>query len=322
MIPTVDRLVYLNQAIRSVVGQDFRDWELLVGENSASLDYGSAVREVVREQTRDISNCVRVIHQPKKLSLTRHGNSLLAEARGLYVMYVPDDDRMLPTCLSVLTAPVLADPGIDLVFSDHWVIGPDGTPDLELTDELSIRYGRRELVGGIIADRALPLLALNQSFMMQAMLVRKSALGTTLFREGLERVPDLDLQLRLGYRIPALRVHYCSERLVEYRIHERQLSAGEAGVEDRLVGHAETLRSLKTFCGADGRCRRLYRRKVAEQYVGLATCYLTGRQWARFLRASIDAMMADPLWSKCYLSMLRIVIPQRAQARLAFLKLR
>lgn len=98
IIPTYNRARYLGEAIRSVLDQTFRDFELIVVDDG-SID-GTATLVAEFDDQR-----VRYHHQPHR-GISAALNAGIRAARGQYVARLDSDDRWLPEMLATLV-PVL-----------------------------------------------------------------------------------------------------------------------------------------------------------------------------------------------------------------------
>ena len=118
LLPTYNRREFLPAAIRSIVGQTFADWRLLVLN-----DGGEDVADIVSGFGDARIELYALPHRGKAATL----NAGLALVRSKYVAYMDDDDLVHPDHLAELVA--LAErEGAEFVYSDTWVvwIGPDG----------------------------------------------------------------------------------------------------------------------------------------------------------------------------------------------------
>ncbi len=93
LLPVYNGLPYIEEAVASVTGQDFDDWELVISDNGSS------------DGTRDYlaSLCdprIRVFLQPEDLGIFGNVNFLLSEARATVAKMLCADDELLPHCLS------------------------------------------------------------------------------------------------------------------------------------------------------------------------------------------------------------------------------
>lgn len=120
-IPTYRGAATIGQAIDSVLGQSFGDFELIVVDDGSPDDTVAQVQALSDPRLR----CVR---NERNLGPQGNWNRCLELARGDYVKILPHDDLLHPHCLA-RQARVLDDDGADdlaLVFSARDVIGPDG----------------------------------------------------------------------------------------------------------------------------------------------------------------------------------------------------
>ena len=118
LLPTFNRREFLPAAIRSICGQTFADWRLLVLN-----DGGEDVADIVSGLGDPRVECHDLPHRGKAATL----NAGLALVKSKYVAYMDDDDIVFPDHLAELVA--LAErEGAEFVYSDTWVvwIGPDG----------------------------------------------------------------------------------------------------------------------------------------------------------------------------------------------------
>jgi len=101
-IPTYNRVRLLERAIESVLQQDHRNVELVIGDNASTDDTEAACRALATRDPR-----VHYIRQPVNRGPTANFNIVLAEARGDFFMWLSDDDWLdanyLSECLKAMT---------------------------------------------------------------------------------------------------------------------------------------------------------------------------------------------------------------------------
>ncbi|MBD2256135.1 glycosyltransferase [Pseudanabaena sp. FACHB-2040] len=90
IIPTYNRPYLLPRAVQSVLDQTVDDYEIVV------VDDGSPEPVKLAEHPR-----LRVIHLPKNQGSAAARNAGARAARGRWIMYLDDDDRLLPHMLEV-----------------------------------------------------------------------------------------------------------------------------------------------------------------------------------------------------------------------------
>lgn len=111
IVPTYDRPSYLQDALVSLLQQDFpsSSYEIIVVDNKPT---GEA-RKIVQELEQDEHRSIRYVEEPKVgLHHARHAGA--REARGKILVYVDDDVVVHPNWLSAIVAP-FADPQVACV---------------------------------------------------------------------------------------------------------------------------------------------------------------------------------------------------------------
>lgn len=209
VIPVYNQERYLGQAIDSVLGQTFRDLELIV------VDDGSTDR--TPDMIAGYGPRVRAIRQPNggNASALNHG---IRESQGEWVAWLSSDDLWESEKLARQMAVVDADPSADLVYTGYHVIDPEGrvletvTPPRPATRrELQMRLLRHCFVNG------------------SSVLVRRSAFDEVgPFDEADRMTSDFDLWLRM---VPRHTFRGVPEPLVRYRVHPGQLSRKREAME-------------------------------------------------------------------------------------------
>lgn len=106
VVPVYNGERYLAECIDSILRQDFRDFELLLLDDGSTDQSGKICDDYAERDSR-----IRVIHkQNEGINATRKRGA--SEAQGEWVMFVDDDDTLLPGALKKMTA--LTD-GTDIV---------------------------------------------------------------------------------------------------------------------------------------------------------------------------------------------------------------
>ncbi len=202
IIPTYNRAGFLKEAIDSVRGQDYPDFELIVvddGSTDATPDlleaYGPAIR-VVRQANAGVSAA-------RNAGIGRAGGDLIA--------FLDSDDLWLPGKLATQAA----------FFAGH----PESV--ICQTEELWVRRGRRVNPGkrhrkraGWIFTPSLSLCLVSPS----AVMIRRSLFDEVgLFDEDLPACEDYDLWLRISRRYPVDLIE--TPLIVKRGGHADQLSA-------------------------------------------------------------------------------------------------
>ncbi len=207
----------VERSVRSVLAQDFGDFELLIGDETGAAASLVAALADPRIDYR---------HNPERLGFSANHVALLDRARGRYLTVLHDDDRWEPTFLSRLVAVLEGDGEIGLaccgVTLDRG--GGDGTGSWPIP----LRPGRN--------DGLLDLVLAEEWFMLLDNALWRRQLWAGPAREW----PDLccgDLQFFLSAAEARWPVSFLDRALVVYRLHEGQSGAWRGS--DHGLGVAE-----------------------------------------------------------------------------------
>jgi len=111
---------YIEQAIRSVMGQTFTDWELIVIDDGSS----DSTREIIERLAGEDS---RIIPMPneKNIGVARARNRGFDVSRGRYVALLDSDDVWREDKL-LRQMDLAAESGADLIYCSYGIIDEDG----------------------------------------------------------------------------------------------------------------------------------------------------------------------------------------------------
>ena len=106
---------YLEHCVASVVSQSYPHWELLlVDDGSTAADLPVRLARLTASDER-----IRLVSLPRNQGISRATNAGLQAAKGSYVALLDHDDALTPDALAEVALVVLADPTIDVVYSDQ-----------------------------------------------------------------------------------------------------------------------------------------------------------------------------------------------------------
>lgn len=211
VMPVHDGARWLAEAIESVLGQDFRDFELILVDD-ASCDASPAI--MAAAAARD--SRVRLLTLETNVGLPAALNAGFAIARGGLHSWTSDDNLLLPAMLSRLVAALDAHPDVDIVHADFTHI-----------DETGAERGRVR-VGP--AERLLHGNNIGACFLYRARVTE--ALGG--YDPQLFGVEDYDFWLRAAARFQFLALH---DNLYLYRKHGGSLTNRRAEHIQTLTAH-------------------------------------------------------------------------------------
>ncbi|MFA7238508.1 MAG: glycosyltransferase [Sulfuricellaceae bacterium] len=218
-------LTMLEDAIRSVQGQLYPNWELCIADD-ASTD--KDVHKLLQRYAENDSR-IKVVFREKNGHISAASNSALDLANGEYVALLDNDDLLPEQALFWVADTIDSHPDAGLIYSDEDKIDqsgqrydpyfkPDWNPDLFLSHNMICHLG-----------------------VYRTDLVRK--LGG--FREGYEGAQDYDLALRCTEQLAPQQIVHIPRVLYHWRSHPGStaqagseknyaLSAGERALNDHF----------------------------------------------------------------------------------------
>lgn len=217
IISTYNRTHYLDRALRSVLAQTFRDFEVLVCDDASSQDVPGLLKTFGDDRIQYLRNATNLGVAATNLVGYR-------AARGRYVAHLDDDDEWEPRFLEVLVGNLEAHPECSLAFCDDAIIDAESKVDPGMSRRGSVVWGRGRLSDGVhrpfyhiaVVDRAVPG--------SHASVIRRLALDLDHF------TPDASYAWDLWLTYLACRdgsgAYFTSERLSRYRVHGVKQTGG------------------------------------------------------------------------------------------------
>ena len=211
-MPVYNAERYLSQAIESILGQSFRDFELLI------LDDGSSDKstEIARAAAKRDSRAIFVNGGHHGVVYWR--NAGVDQARGEYLAMMDADDISLPDRLTRQVQFLDAHPGCYVLGTQALRIDPDSDP----IDMWRVPLSHDEIDAIHMQSGASAII--NPAVMMRTGAVRKAG-G---YRPGFDAAEDYDLLLRIG-EIGQMR--NLPDVLVKYRLHSKSLTLGRSEIQ-------------------------------------------------------------------------------------------
>ncbi|MBN2188453.1 MAG: glycosyltransferase family 2 protein [Chitinispirillaceae bacterium] len=205
ILPTYNRAALIERAVRSVLGQTFRDFELVV------VDDGSTDNTAELPVFKNPDPRLRYVKLPENRGVSAARNAGVKTTSAPWLAFLDSDDEWLPEKLEKQVRWTHAHPDMLIV----------------QTREIWIRHGRRvnppkthEKSGGDLFAASLERCMITPSSAMLKRTLFEEAGG---FNESLPACEDYDLWLRITRRCPVGLVD--EYLLTRYGGHEDQLSA-------------------------------------------------------------------------------------------------
>ena len=184
VLPVHNRADVLPRAIRSVLEQELRDFELIVIDDG-SADTSADVAESFEDER------IRVIRLDRNRGGNVARNEGIRAARAPLIAFLDSDDRYLPAKLAYVVQEFDRRPKLDLLVDSFIKVQPPGASTNEVVRE-----------NPVIDDRELFRTALFTRLLWKATpaitVKREAAVNAGLFDETLRRLQDFDFLIRVS----------------------------------------------------------------------------------------------------------------------------
>ncbi|GJG87444.1 hypothetical protein tb265_26250 [Gemmatimonadetes bacterium T265] len=274
VIPTYRRAEYLQAALDSVFGQTRPPREVIVVDDGSPDDTAARLAPLAQ------AGRIRYVRQANAgMSAARNAGAALATSK--YLLFLDDDDLLVPTALAWLVDEIERDPAVGFVYGDAVLFSGAVPPIEDAPDAVAAP-----------ADLAV-FLVFNRIGSPGQALVRRAAFEAVgRWRNQFTNVEDWDLWLKLLARYPA---RGAQRPVLAYRLHEHNISRNMVG---KYVSSLSIARLHLAALPPDrrpivqalshSRLRRYHAPHLAEMF-GAA---LRDRQWTRARRAGLTWVRA------------------------------
>lgn len=296
-VPTYNRLPHLREAVRSVIGQTYTNWELIVVDDGST----DGTRDWVESLEDPRIRLVALPHNTGNLGHVR--NRGVAEARGELIAFLDSDDAFESTKIAAQVEALGSHP--ECGWSYTALTRVDGT-GAEIHDPRVRRW--RDISGWILED----LLRFDALVDTPTVMVRRELLERVgPLDEDLAECQDYDLFFRFARVSPAVAV---PEALTRKRVHAGSLSS------DRLRVHEAWIAVYERF-GSESpkpRVRRICAREARRHRLSAAMRRAQASEPARGLAHVLTVLLRSPwsprAWRVLASVLVRFVLSRRESA--------
>jgi glycosyltransferase involved in cell wall biosynthesis len=268
LVPVFNGELHLAECLDSILAQDFRDLEILISDDGST---DQSLEIIKRFATLDPR--IRWWKNPRNLGLTANSNACLKEARGEYIKFVHQDDKLLSaSAIRKMVAVLDEHPGVSLVGSRQHLIGAASRP--AIFSNRSGGFDGRQMI--------VTCLEQNTNLIGQPTL--------TLFRRSAARrgfddrfVGHLDYEMWC-HLLEQGDFFYLAEDLATWRVHENQQTARQ---EKTGSAHHEHLMFMET-CYA-----KPWLQKAATDQMLFTQIYYLGKKYGPAARHLTSAMRSQ-----------------------------
>lgn len=202
---------YLDNTIKSVVGQDFRDWELIIINDGSS----DGTERIVENY---LNKGLPVIYatQPHQ-GFPAARNKALELSRGEWIAILDSEDLWLSDKLQIQSGPLKEFPEIKLHFSNSVWFDNQGRA-------LRKNINENKFPGGIIDDAFFKLISQGCFVDSETVIMNKQAIiECGGFNEDYLYMADYDMFLKVANRYG--KFYYTNKVLAKWRVHNQQLTS-------------------------------------------------------------------------------------------------
>lgn len=288
IMPVYNAGPFVGQALKSILGQTFGNFELIIVDDGSSDRSGEIIRSFDDERIVRIEN-------GRNLGLTVSLNAALKKSRGEFIARQDADDLSLPERLAKQIAYLDSHPTVGLVGCAFSVINEAGRP---LTD-----------IRTVVEPGEISALLLQRNPIAHGTAVfRRACLEQTgFYRQEFRYAQDYDLWLRIA---EVAEIANVPDQLYQWRITRGSITLRKKRLQDRFSRLAVELAFQRRTNGKDrlqtagpGNCRRQdlaprtrpNRRKAADDYRFCGWLAMESGDRRLALSLAFKALAADPL---------------------------
>jgi len=122
-LPVYNGEKYLTESIESLLGQSYKDFELIISDNASTDSTADICRRYANQDSR-----IRYIRQPRNIGLAPNHNFVVDKSRGEFFKWAASDDLyardLLQSCVDALDAHP------DVVLAHSWTAAIDGAGNI------------------------------------------------------------------------------------------------------------------------------------------------------------------------------------------------
>ncbi len=230
-IPTYNGAKFLGEALEDVAGQTYPNLEILLADDGSE----DATLEILEDFRANSPHPCRIYRHSHR-GMVQNWNFCIQEARGVYLKFLFQDDRLDPDCIRKLVNVAETDADMGLVFCPRRLEVAEDAAGIGILEIVAQRcrhvhqgwrhLNSRQLGTTLLGDDQLWTFPLNKIGEPTAVLLRKSAVEAVGgFDTDLSQLVDVELWWRL---LATGSVGFVEEPLAVFRLHPGQQTVKNA----------------------------------------------------------------------------------------------
>lgn len=205
---------YIEEAINSVLGQTFDDFELIIWDDASTDDSWHLISHFTDPRIKAFRNVER------KRAIWGLNNAISKVASGRYIAIHHSDDAWEPGKLEQQVAFLDGHPDIGAVFTNALAIGEGGSP---LLDESHFYFNVFDQPNRTRHEWLRFFFAGQNALCHPSVLIRKVCYDNCgLYRFGIAQIADLDMWIRVCLQYE---IHVLPEKLVRFRVRDNDANS-------------------------------------------------------------------------------------------------
>jgi glycosyltransferase involved in cell wall biosynthesis len=285
IIPFHDRLDWTRQAIASVIGQTYQDFEIIVIDDGSTVDYRASIENL---DTR-----IRCIRQEQR-GVSAARNAGIKIAAGEFIAFLDSDDLFLPEKLEIQIGILHDHPEVLLVHSSYIRMDMTGS-ELELVPS------------GTFTGRVYPDIYFRCQIATPTVVVRRRVFEYLKFEESARVGEDVILWTKISKLAEIIGVEL---PLAKVRIHgNNAILIPEKGIEG--------IRNILEFgLRADRDVKFILRQQIeSHYYLNLAYWQVKKKTYLSAVSSLIISFLKWPFQKELYVRLFAILLPKSVRKR-------
>ena len=215
ILPVYNCEKYIEESINSVLSQTYTNLELIIVDDGSTDESGKIADSFIKKDKR-----VSVIHQ-KNMKLPTALNNGFAAAKGEFLTWTSADNRMMGSCLEILSTELTRNRKYDMVFGNMRIIDENG--------DIKKGHGWYEfplLCGNVILPDSTDLLNTHANNTIGAAFLYRAGAASLLngYSEYKFTLEDYDYFMRMNSLLNIKHIVY-KNPIYEYRMHTDSLTS-------------------------------------------------------------------------------------------------